>query len=364
MNMPKKKDNQYSEKANFQVEQNELHLKILENLSEFLRTLDIQQEETLKVMLVQFAVEAVGASRGSLLIYDNISHELFYSSTFIYKNKRLRLKDYSEELSSIKYKIGENICGIAAKNSKSILVENVKNDKRYLTACDKIIRMETASLICIPIIVDRKVVAVLEITNEYKKRKLDMSDLRVLQIISNLASATMENAKLFQWAISDQLTRLYNAHYFKKQLELEIKRCTRYNRIFSMIMIDIDDFKNINDKFGHLVGDKTIRKVGHIINNTVRQGVDIAARYGGDEFIILLPETSGINAKYLAERLRKKIEHIKITNKSKNVSKITISCGISSYPYNSLEAIPLIDAADKALYKAKDTGKNKIIIYK
>ena len=145
-------------------------------------------------------------------------------------------------------------------------------------------------------------------------------------------------------------------------LENEVRRCSRYKHNMSVIMLDIDDFKLINDSCGHLVGDQILREVSNQILTTVRK-IDVAARYGGEEFVILLPETTKQGASIIAERLRKNIANLKVNTNDDKVVTTTVSMGIAQFPNDAATAQDIIDAADKALYYSKRNGKNVVSIY-
>ncbi len=170
------------------------------------------------------------------------------------------------------------------------------------------------------------------------------------------------NEKLRSMAFEDGLTRLFNRRYFEEHLEREISRVDRYSHFLSLIMIDIDHFKQVNDIHGHQQGDTVLRAVADVLNNSIRRP-DIAARYGGEEFSIILPETDLKGALVLAERIRQYIEELEIDIDTQ-ILKVTISLGITSYSPSKekKDKSEIIEAADKALYNSKKTGRNKLSI--
>lgn len=153
-----------------------------------------------------------------------------------------------------------------------------------------------------------------------------------------------------QNATHDQLTKLANRHSFLKRFDEELERCNRFKHPLSIIMLDLDNFKNYNDKFGHNKGDVLLKSVASIMEKSTRK-IDTVSRWGGEEFIILLPETKGRDAYIVAERIRSNI--IKQT-------KTSASLGLVYYKYYYPTTEEIIEKADKLLYKAKSTGKNKI----
>jgi diguanylate cyclase (GGDEF)-like protein len=158
-------------------------------------------------------------------------------------------------------------------------------------------------------------------------------------------------------ALKDGLTQLFDLSTFRTKLEIEIKRCQRYGSEVSLIMMDIDDFKQINDSRGHQEGDRVLSEISTLILKTARD-LDICSRYGGEEFAVILPQTGHQKALRLAERLRKRVE-----KQFKNDLNVTISLGVATCPLNAKSARALITKADRALYQSKSNGKNKVTFY-
>jgi two-component system cell cycle response regulator len=172
--------------------------------------------------------------------------------------------------------------------------------------------------------------------------------------------------KIRELAVRDALTGLYNRRELHRFLEYEIIKSRRYNHAFSLLLMDIDHFKEINDRFGHRVGDEILQQVAHLMLNQTR-GCDLPARYGGDEFIIVLPETPAPQGLIGAERLRKVVENvfIQVANEGGEIERIeiTVSIGVAGYPGDAEAGEQLIDLADQALYQAKHTGCNQVVRY-
>lgn len=159
----------------------------------------------------------------------------------------------------------------------------------------------------------------------------------------------------------DSLTKLYNRQFFDETIEREINRARRHNLDLSVLFFDLDDFKHINDSFGHLAGDKVLQRIAQIILSEKRSE-DIATRYGGEEIVLILPETDKVNAMVLGERIRQRVAATEIRYKGNRI-RLTISGGLASYPFNASNTPDLIKCADQALYRAKGSGKNNISFF-
>jgi len=162
-------------------------------------------------------------------------------------------------------------------------------------------------------------------------------------------------------AIIDGLTKISNRRYYLERFKEEVERSQKFNYIFSCLMIDIDYFKDYNDRYGHIVGDAILRELSKTIQETIRQ-IDMVGRYGGEEFSVILSETDKEAAQFAAERIRQAIEDRRIRAYDEEL-KITVSIGISTFPGDGKDIKTLIDRADSALYRAKETGRNKVCIY-
>lgn len=181
----------------------------------------------------------------------------------------------------------------------------------------------------------------------------------VKTMCSHIAVA-FENAMLYDMAITDELTRLYAPRHFKYIIDKKFLDFEKYGEKITLLMLDIDNFKKINDTYGHMAGDSVLREVARLIQYSVRDG-DLAFRYGGEEFAVILPSTDAAGGTYVAERIRGSIETALFEAGEHNL-KVTISIGVSTCPDNAQTIRDLIMAADKALYTAKQTGKNRVVV--
>ncbi len=182
--------------------------------------------------------------------------------------------------------------------------------------------------------------------------------LAALMLIFHLVQEQKFTAKLAELANHDALTNLHNRHYFNQELSKEVAKSRRYKIQLSLLMIDIDHFKKVNDTYGHPVGDQVLKSLADICR-TVLRDVDIIVRFGGEEFIVILPSTNISGALLTAERIRAGVEEFDFTYEDTSL-KATVSIGATSYDNNDWTDKDLIKAADIALYQAKKNGRNQV----
>jgi len=185
-----------------------------------------------------------------------------------------------------------------------------------------------------------------------------------IQLQADLKHKTTEleelNRTLREMADRDGLTTLNNHRYLREALEREIARSARHERVFSLILMDLDRFKRFNDTYGHLAGDAALRTIGSILKSCCRASA-VPARYGGEEFIVLAPEIDAAQARVFAEVLRQRVERTRFEGREPgDVVSLTLSLGIATFPQDGQDAESLIEQADKALYRAKAAGRNQV----
>jgi diguanylate cyclase (GGDEF)-like protein len=191
---------------------------------------------------------------------------------------------------------------------------------------------------------------------------------RLLESLALQIAAALQNAHLYELAMVDGLTGLFVRRYFDARIEEEVERSRRYGSPFSVVMLDVDNFKKLNDEFGHLVGDRVLRAIANVIKAQMR-GVDTAARYGGEEMAVILPRTEMVGAYNLAERIREAIADLRITTDAEGdiparALSVTASLGIAAFPESKAQSgEDLVRRADRALYRAKKTGKNRVELF-
>ncbi len=223
------------------------------------------------------------------------------------------------------------------------------------------------SFLMLPIMVEGRLLGVLRL-NSQKPRAYSEFEQDVLETLTNQTALVLDKVNIVQQiknlAVRDGLTGLYNHRYFQEKLSEEMVKADRYKKDLSLILTDVDHFKKFNDMYGHQEGDKVLMGVSRILQETVRAKADTVARYGGEEFAMILPETDGNAAYDLGERIRKNVENQLFEYEGKKIYRVTISLGVSSFPFDAIEKKLLIQCSDQALYDAKKSGRNCVKKFK
>lgn len=282
----------------------------------------------------------------------------------------------SEKLKGVYIEKGEGIVGWVCTNGKPVLVEDAQNDPRFSSRLDNILDFSTNSIVCVPLLNgNNKVVGAIELINKIvppsikyasgpdakeiipSKSNFTEMDMKILSSIGAFTGIAAENAFLHQkvkeLAMIDALTGINNRHYFDEILQKEIERVSRYKYTICVLMIDVDDFKNINDNFGHLAGDRILRSIADILRISVRES-DYLARFGGDEFVILMPYADESEGFKLANRIQELI--MKWNGKEfAQGPKIGLSIGVYEAGPENINNV--LNGADRELYKCKSIRK-------
>ncbi|OJX40514.1 MAG: hypothetical protein BGO78_05865 [Chloroflexi bacterium 44-23] len=249
---------------------------------------------------------------------------------------------------------------------KGVIVERLQIESLDGYIAHNFLEMGATIFMGVPVMSGLTIMGVLGVFSKEPDRKFSQFDLTMMESIGSQAGIAIQNAYLFaevnQLAVTDPLTRLYNRRYFFNLARVELERARRYSHQLSIIMMDIDLFKRVNDTYGHLAGDEVLVALTECIRNNLRQ-VDLAARYGGEEFVILLPETDIVSATTTAERLCLAIHDLNVPYNNALIS-VTVSVGVSSLQDQQITDISkMLDQADQALYKAKMKGRNQVVIW-
>lgn len=298
-------------------------------------------------------VKAGEVSKGSLmLVNDELGVLEIYAA--------VGLSDFRRKTS--RPKIGEGIAGLVAKNGKAILVADVSQDKTYYKDFEEDLKLgrPKESILCLPLKFKERVLGVVSLESKASGQPFEKRDETVLSILANAVAVAITNAKLYELAITDGMTKLTIHRYFQVRLEQELVRARRYNLPLSLMMIDIDYFKKFNDTYGHPEGDRVLIQVAKLMKECTRE-TDVCARYGGEEFAVVVPDTNDADAYFVAERFRKRVESTPILIEEQKVF-IAVSIGLTTFRgEKGIRKEELIDRADKALYYAKRNGRNRVV---
>jgi diguanylate cyclase (GGDEF)-like protein len=270
-----------------------------------------------------------------------------------------------EALNDVTFKLNEGISGECARTKTTNYVPDLKIDKRYLSY--KKTLTVFGSMLSIPLITHNKLCGVLNLHKD-KINKFTADEIALSEAVASQAALAIENAQLYKLAtelsITDELTGLANRRHFQDIFNREFAQTQRYSSSLSLIMIDIDYFKKYNDYHGHLQGDVVLKKVATCLLRNTR-GIDLVCRFGGEEFIILLPKTTTHGAMIAAEKLRGVVETELFSGEAESQpgGKLTLSLGVSSFPGDTADFNHLLELADQALYEAKKQGRNRVLAY-
>jgi diguanylate cyclase (GGDEF)-like protein len=321
----------------------------------------IQNYETLLQTILEKSAGLLAAEQGSLMLLDQDTDALFLEAT----------KGIMENPSdTLRIPRGEGIAGRVAALGEPLLVENVEDDPRVRKKNRR--RYKTLSFVSVPLKLEDRIIGVLNLSDKTTGGVFDEEDLRIIQCFATHAAVVLDrNAlysqteKLKKLSITDHLTGLLNRRYLLDRLEEELSRSRRHSRHMSVVMLDLDGFKHYNDTYGHMAGDRALKMIADIILNAVRS-MDVVSRYGGDEFMLILPETDTALATNIAERLRADVERAPLPGRNgdgRAQGLITASIGIACYPEHGNMVDLLIDRVDRALYRAKERGRNRVEVY-
>lgn len=296
----------------------------------------------------KWAKKALGAEAWAVLMMDHQSGKLAPARTSL--NLKKTACTCAEVGSMARTVVGRNKpCLIAGKTGRGPLKSCTCNP---------------SSIISVPVSSKNGVYGAIEIINlKSNGATFTQRDMELLSKLAGHVAIAIEKIKLQQkledLAVTDDLTNLFNTRYLHRSIESEIARSERYGLSVSLIFMDIDHFKDINDNFGHLVGSKLLVEVGQILIRELRN-IDIVARYGGDEFVLVLPQTSLSNAINIAERLRKAIAKAPFLSSEGLSLKLTASFGVAAYPDSAKSKEELLRLADESMYRVKNRTRNGV----
>ncbi|MHC9540558.1 MAG: diguanylate cyclase [Vulcanimicrobiota bacterium] len=342
------------EQATLRLEKQMHNLSILYDVGKALNFIDDLTK--LLAMILDRGIDIAESQRGSLMLYDEKTDELVVRVVRGI-DKDTEEKIITGEIQCTRIKNGEGVAGRVFSTGEPIIINKTKEDPRFMEA--KTSRVD--NILCVPLKVYDECIGVINITNKKNNEIFTKDDLGIVTALANQAAVAINNARLYELAVTDSLTKVLIRRHFMQRLEDELRRSKRYHHTLSLVMVDLDNYKDINDTYGHQAGDRVLMEIAKIFKKSVRT-TDLVGRYGGDEFCFALPETPPDGAMIFCERLRQKIENTQLSFESFLIKR-TISCGIATYPNHTEDMHELFKMADVALFKAKRDGRNTTIIF-
>ena len=316
-------------------------------------TSSLQLDQVLRTIMEKIE-EFLHPDTWSLLLVDPLKHELYFE---------LAIGKNAHTLKDVRIKLGQGIAGWVAETQQAVIVPDVSQDTRFFSKVDEKTNTETRSIVAVPVRFRDHCLGVIELINCVGGEGFQERDLALLEALADFAAIALENArhvqKIHELTITDDCTSLYNARHLNFILETEIYRSQRYGYEFSLIFLDLDHFKSVNDTHGHLAGSKLLAEIGSVLRANCRL-IDFAFRYGGDEFVILLPQTSKDNACGVARRLHKLIREMHWLRAEGLDVRVTTSAGVAAYPSDAKTKAQLLHLADEAMYMVKNSTRDSV----
>lgn len=326
------------------------HYRITATLSgemEVNRTLDV-----LKNLLQKY----FSIDRYLLLLLDENSQELRVRSDFGFGSKNE---------TEARFGLDNELFQSSLTSRKPIYVPDMRKAQALLAGK---IALRSGALLCVPLFSETQEPLGLILLARKKPNSFTQTETSLINSIATQVARVLDKILIYEHtrelSITDELTQIFNRRYFNQRFEREMQRAIRYERPLSIIMVDIDYFKTYNDTHGHLYGDVVLQKVAKILGSNLRKA-DIVARFGGEEFVVLLPEIDKSGAVQVAEKLRMAIESYNFPKAATQpAGRLTISLGVGVYPDDAVNAEDLLQIADRALYVAKENGRNRVEYHK
>jgi diguanylate cyclase (GGDEF)-like protein len=298
--------------------------------------------------------QLIEAQNWSLFLIDERTNELTFE-VVVGIDKEL--------IKNMRIPIGQGIAGIVAQTGEPLFIADAQNDPRLNRKVDQITGFTTESIICIPLKIHGTILGVIEVINIDDIEYFKSTYLPILEILTDYAAVAIMNSKYFSkiqhMNITDEYTGLFNARYLHEVLAQLVTDYQQKIKSIAVIFMDVDNFKNVVDSYGHLSGSKVLKEIGQTITDCLGDR-DILFKYGGDEYVIILPHCNKQNALKLAEEIRQAISNSTYLRSETKGIKVTASFGLAMYPQDAKTEKELLIKADNFMYCIKKTSKNGI----
>lgn len=329
----------------------------LQTLNEIVQAISssLKPKEILRIIMEKTA-DLIKAEGWSVLLLDHDQGELVFEAA---------AGEAGKKLLGLRLKIGQGVAGWVARYGQSLIVSDVTKDPRFYSGVDKKTKFITKSILCVPMRSRDKIIGVVEVVNKIGGEPFTPDDLEIFENLVAHVTIALQNAAMYrkmeEASLVDDLTHLYNVRYCNKYLDGFLNTRKTPKGVISLIFLDIDFFKLVDDNYGHLVGSETLRYVGERIKRVVRNE-DVVIRYGGDEYIVILPNTDKKTAQVIAERIRKEVNQEPFYAFGNKKFTISVTLGVANYPDDAKTRDDLIGKADKAMYEGKLSGRDKVVL--
>ena len=298
--------------------------------------------------------DLIRAEAWSILMLDEATNELVFEAALGEKGDKVR---------EMRLAMGQGVAGWVAQHREPVIVPDVATDQRFFRGVDQRTGFKTKSIIATPLISRGRLLGVMEIMNKIGDQPFNEKDLELLQILADHAAIAIENARLYErarrLAITDDLTGLYNSRQCDLFMKEALKQARASGQPLAVVFLDLDHMKEVDDTYGHLLGGQALKEVADRISSLIKPP-DMASRYGGDEYVLVLPGKGPQEAMALAEDIRRMIEAEPFLTSHRLSCRITASLGIACFPQHGTTTDELLSRADKAMYQVKETGKNRV----
>ena len=296
--------------------------------------------------IAELVCELIGAKSCSVMLLDADRRRLLAKAAYGLRTERMH---------TLSFKIGEGVAGWVVERGEAVLISDVSQDARYVHLPNN--QTPIASMLCVPLIARGERVGVVTATSEYA-HAFHPDDLELVRFISTTIALDIENVRLHRVAVTDPLTGAYNREFLHQRLPGEIEAAIDRDRPLSLALVDVDHFKSVNDQHGHGIGDVVLAEVARRLRGAIRGG-DLLVRYGGEEFLVVLPKADAGRAWEVGERMRQRVCERAFDVGDGLALLLRVSVGIAQWRMG--ENMPeLIERADIALYGAKQRGRNRV----
>lgn len=340
-------------------EELERRMRFTYHLQAFTEQINSVEPDEAYAAILRHSTELLRSERASILLYDETANEL---------QVKAAVGPRAQAAHDARMPLGEGVSGSVLREGRPLVVRDAASAGQPVAPAER--KYKTGSFISYPLLVGSRRVGVLNMTDKAGGGSYDDLDLNLLDLLAPQMALALDRAEWHQKAtqfqllsITDALTGLLNRRYLEERLAEELERSKRHRFPVSFLMLDIDNFKEYNDRFGHQAGDIALEMTAQCLKTALRTA-DVAARYGGEEFSVLLPQTSLAEAHIIAERIRHRVEHTSFPHReSQQGGAVTVSIGISTFAPKVDTPETIIGAADQSLYLAKHRGKNRVEAY-